>query len=145
MISAQREMINISRPIIRFACYKKWEKEQNKKEKVEDRIEFDDEDNDYNRMMLNKMVLEEAELDMVGAEQSRIVADDYIVEKLGNEGKTLVLTPKYYEMLSGLEDTYENLYFLMVKYKIASTGLEEDELKSYKEQEEEAIRRVVEA
>lgn len=147
MISTQREMINISRPIIRFQCFKAWKKkyESAEEEKKKDVIPFEQEDNDYNELMLIKGTLEQAELDMVNAEQTQSQKDDYLLEKINPTGRVFVLTPKYYEMLNGLEDTYEKIYFMMVKYKIASTGIEEDELKTYRELEEEAIRRVTEA
>lgn len=147
MISAQREMINISRPIVRFQCFKAWKKKyDNADEKEKPKITpFEQEENDYNDLMLIKGILEQAELDMVKAEQTQSQADDYIVEKMNPQGRVFTLTNKYYEMLNGLEDTYEKIYFMMVKYKIASTGIEEDELKTYKELEDEAIRRVQEA
>ena len=144
MISTQREMINISRPIIRFSCFRLWKKNNDTDEKAKIKP-FEKEKNDYNDLMFAKAILEQAELDMVRAEQTTSQKDDYIIEKLSPEGNSLVLTQKYYEMMNGLEDTYEKVYFLMVKYKIASTGIEEDELKSYKELENEAIARVTEA
>lgn len=144
MISAQRDMINISRAIIRFSCFKVWEKKYDK-EDLQKKNPFEKEKNDYNKMMFIKKILEEAELDMVKAEQTKNQNDDYLIEKISEKGKTYSLSKKYYEMLNGLEDTYEKIYFWMIKYKIASTGLEEDELKTYKELEEEAIKRVIEA
>lgn len=144
MISSQREMINISRPIIRFNCFKEWKKKHNEKEKQKNNP-FEKEDNDYNDLMLIKKILEEAELDMVNAEQTQSSKYDYLIERRCHLGVNYTLTKKYYEMLNGLEDTYEKIYFLMVKHKIVSTGIEEDELKTYKELEEEAIKRVVDA
>jgi hypothetical protein len=48
-------------------------------------------------------------------------------------------------MLDDLEQSYEQIYLLMLTNKIVSSGIEEDEELSYKEKEEEAIKRVVEA
>lgn len=144
MISTQREMINISRPIVRFSCHKSWKK-KHEKEEEQKKNPFEKERNDYNELMFAKSILEQAELDMVTAEQTESQKDDYLVEQQTPRGMSYKLTSKYYEMINGLEDLYEKIYFLMVKYKIASTGLEEDELKSYKELEEEAIKRVTEA
>jgi len=48
-------------------------------------------------------------------------------------------------MLDDLEESYEQIYLLMLTNKIVSAGIEEDEELSYKEKEEEAIKRVVEA
>lgn len=48
-------------------------------------------------------------------------------------------------MINGLEDLYEKIYLIMLKHKIVSSGIEQDEIKTYKETEDEAIKRVVEA
>jgi len=48
-------------------------------------------------------------------------------------------------MLDDLESSYEQIYLLMLTNKIVSAGIEESEELSYKEQEDELIRRVVEA
>ena len=48
-------------------------------------------------------------------------------------------------MLDDLETTYEKIYLLMLTNKIVSAGIEEDEELSYKELEDEAIRRIAEA
>ena len=42
-------------------------------------------------------------------------------------------------------EMYEKIYLIMLKHKIVSSGIEQDEIKSYKEQEEEAISRIVDA
>lgn len=143
-IASQREMVNISRPIIRFNCHKEWKKKNDNAEE-KDKVKFEDEDNDYNSLMFLKTILEEAELDMVKAEQTQSSKDDYLIEKRNQNGTVFVLTNKYYELLNGLEELYEKIYFMMIKHKIVSTGIEEDDLKTYKELEEEAIKRVVDA
>ena len=61
------------------------------------------------------------------------------------EGKFNELTKNFYEMLEDLEASYEQIYLLMLTNKIVSAGIEDDEEMTYKEKEEEAIRRVVEA
>jgi len=61
------------------------------------------------------------------------------------EGEIYELTPNFYEMLEDLEASYEQIYLLMLTNKIVSAGIEEDEELSYKEKEQEAIRRLVEA
>jgi len=44
-----------------------------------------------------------------------------------------------------LENSYEQVYLLMLINKIVSAGLEEDEELTYKQKEEEAVRRTIEA
>ena len=48
-------------------------------------------------------------------------------------------------MLDELENSYEQIYLLMLTNKIVSAGVEEDDEMTYKEKEQEAIRRAVEA
>ena len=55
------------------------------------------------------------------------------------------LTQNFYEMVEELESSYEQIYLLMLTNKIVSAGIEEDEELTYKQKEEEAVRRVVEA
>lgn len=144
VISTQREMINISRPIIKYACYVNWKKKYTEEKKQKENP-FENEDNDYKNLLIIKEMLKEAELDLVRAEQSRSTKDDYLIEKIDHSGSVFILTKKYFEMLDGLEDTFEDIDLMMLKYKIVSSGIEEDEILSYREQEKEAIARVVEA
>ena len=142
VISAQREMINISRPIIRYACHSLWKKKNVEKDK---KIPFEKEDNDYKKLLIIKGILKEAGLDLVRAERTASTKDDYLIERISQNGSFYDLTDKYFEMLDGLEDTFEEIDLMMLKYKIVSSGIEEDEILSYKEQEKEAIARVVDA
>lgn len=144
MISAQREMINISRPIVKFRCMVYWKK-KNPTEDDQKKNPFEDEENDYSRLMFLKRVLAEAEADIIEAEKTSSTSDDYLVERIENGIKKLNLTEKYFKMLDGLEDTYEEIDLIMLKHKIISAGIEEDDVKSYKEQEREAIQRIVDA
>lgn len=144
IISAQREMINISRPIVRFNCFNNWKRKYQSDEEKEENP-FEKEDNDYNKLLELKAILSEAEQDIIEAEKTPSQKDDYLVEKITSNGKKFELTRKYFEMIDGLEDLYESIDFIMLKYKIISSGIEEDEIKTYKEKEQEAIRRIVEA
>lgn len=144
MISAQRDMISISRPIVRFRCHALWKKNHSTEESQE-KSPFEKQENDYTELNYIALILKEAEMDIIQAEQTESTKDDYILEKKTHRGTSLILTEKYFDMLNGLEDTYEKIYLIMLKNKIVSAGIEEDEVRSYKEQEQEAIRRVIEA
>jgi len=145
MISAQREMINISRPIVRNNCLLKFNKKNQEEEGKEKNKFEDDKENDYSKLIFIKEVLRAAELDMIEAEPTSSTKDDYLIEKHSAEGKSLVLTEKYFDMINGLEDTYETIDLIMLQYKIISAGIDEDEVRSYKELEKEAIDRVINA
>jgi len=48
-------------------------------------------------------------------------------------------------MFKELEESFETIYGLLLKHKIVSNGLDEDEERTNRELEEEMIKRVVEA
>jgi len=144
IISAQREMINISRPILFFRSTQKWKKKY--KEEEERKINtFEKEDSDYSRMIKWLNFLRYCEKAILIAERTNRVDDDFILKKQTPNGEVKELTQNFYEMIEDLEDSYEQIYLLMLTNKIVSAGIEEDEELTYKEKEEEAIRRVVEA
>ncbi len=144
IISAQREMITISRPIIFFKSMQKWKKDY-KTEKKEEIPPFEKEDNDYNQLMYWLDFLKDCEDAIIKAERTKRLDDDFLWVKQTNDGDINELTTNFYEMVDDLESSYEQIYLLMLTNKIVSAGIEEDEEMTYKEKEKEAIRRVVEA
>lgn len=144
VIAAQRGMISISRPVVRHNCYIKWNKKYTNEED-QTANPFEDQKNDYSELIELAEFLTFAELDLSRAETTRSKDDDYLHEKITNEGAIYVLTQKYYDLINDLEDTYEKIYLIMLRNKIVTAGIGEDEVKTYREQEEEAIRRVAEA
>jgi len=144
IISAQREMITISRPIVFFRSTQKWKKKW-KKEEEREKNPFEKDDNDYNKLKEWLYFLRYCEKAIIDAEKTRMIKDDFVISKNTNEGEFLELTRNFYEMLEELEGSYEQIYLLMLTNKIVSAGIEEDEEMTYKEKEAEAVRRVVEA
>jgi len=143
IISAQREMITISRPIIFFRSTQKWKKQF--KEEEREKNKFEEQENDYNRMKEWLQFLKDCKNAILEAEKTKRVDDDFILRKETQEGLILELTENFFDMLEDLEASYEQIYLLMLTNKIVSAGIEEDEEMTYKEKEKEAIRRVVEA
>jgi hypothetical protein len=144
IISAQREMITISRPIIFFKSMQKWKKDY-KGETKEGIPPFEQEDNDYNHLMDWLNFLKNCEDAIIKAERTKRLDDDFLWVKQTSDGDINELTTNFYEMVDDLESSYEQIYLLMLTNKIVSAGIEEDEEMTYKEKEKEAIRRVVEA
>lgn len=144
IISAQREMITVSRPIIFFRSTKKWKK-QYIKEEDQKKNPFDKHENDYNKIKEWLKFLGYCAEAIILAEKSQTLDDDFLIKKQDNEGEYYELTQNFYSMLEDLENSYEQIYLLMLINKIVSAGIEEDEEQTYKEKEAEAIRRVVEA
>lgn len=142
IISAQREMITISRPIVFFRSNKGWEskfRENNDRQQNP----FEKHDNDYNKIKEWLSFLRFCEDSILVAERTPSLDDDFLITKKKQEGDFNQLTQNFYEMLEELEGSYEQIYLLMLINKIVSAGIEEDEEKTYKEQEQEAIDRIV--
>lgn len=145
IIAAQREMINISRPILYFKAVKTWEKEYKTEEERQENV-FEEHKNDYNKIKYALELLKACEQDIIEADRTKTLDDDFIIEKMDFDGSTKhELTQNFYDMLDELENTYEQVYLLMLTNKIVSAGIEEDEEATYKQKEEEAVRRIVEA
>lgn len=144
IISAQREMITISRPILFFRSTQKWKKEF-KTDEEQSNNPFDKHKNDYNSLINWLDFLKVCEGSILEAERTRSKDDDFLRVKQTNNGEINVLSNNFYEMVDDLESSYEQIYLLMLTNKIVSAGIEEDEEMSYKEKEQEAIRRVMEA
>lgn len=145
IIAAQREMVTISRPTIYFRSLQKW-KRKHKEDEDKEAEPFEEEDNDYSKLMSYLELLKACEQDIIEADRTKRVDDDFIIKRQDHEGsETFQLTDNFFEMLEELENSYEKIYLLMLTNKIVSAGIEEDEEMTYKEKEEEAIRRVKEA
>lgn len=146
IISSQREMITISRPIIFFTSTSRWRKKYTDEKDREDNP-FEKEENDYNKLIYWLDFLKNCANQIILAEKTKTLDDDFIITKInGNTGEeNKELTPNFYDMLDDLEGSYEQIYLLMLTNKIVSAGIEEDEEATYKEKEQEMIRRVVDA
>lgn len=144
IISAQREMITASRPILFFRSTKKWEKDY-KTDEEREKNPFNKDKNDYNSILIWLEFLKNCEEEILKAEKTKMFDDDFLIKLSTPEGEVYELTKNFRDMLDDLEQSYEQIYLLMLTNKIVSSGIEEDEELSYKEKEEEAIKRVVEA
>jgi len=144
VISALKQLINMSRSQIKYRAFSKWEKKNTALED-EEKIEFEDDVNDYNTLMEYRNLLDACELDILEAEKTPTVDDDFLIKKQTTEGERFELTKNFYEMLTELEDVWEEINLLMLTNKIISSGIEADEEFTYQEQEQEVIRRITDA
>jgi len=144
IISSQREMITISRPIIYFRSIQKWKKDY-KNDEDQEKNPFKEHKNDYNTMIEWLNFLSSCKNAIINAEKTRTLKDDFMRSISTREGDKYELTENFFEMLEDLESSYEQIYLLMLTNKIVSAGIEEDEEMTYKDKEKEAVRRVVEA
>jgi len=144
IISAQRELINISRSQIKFRSFNKWKKD-NPTEDLQMANPFETHTNDYNKLIELKEKLFACEMDILEAEKTKTQDDDFIVVRQRDNSEFYELTPNFREMLRELEDSYEEIHLLMLTNKIISAGIEENEELTYKEKEDEMRRRIVDA
>lgn len=145
IISAQREMITISRPTIYFKDSRAWNKKYKKEEEKKTHI-FEDEENDYNTLIELKRFLKYCAEIIIKAEKSPTLDDDFMITKTDTNGEEHnELTENFSDMLDELENSYEKIYLLMLTNKIVSAGIDEDEDISEKAKEEEAVRRIIES
>lgn len=144
VISAQQELISTFRAQIKHRALQKWRKIPNPKEG--EKIPFEKHENDYKKIMYVSANLNACRMDILEADKTKKLDDDFILEKEDHEGKKIFeLTSNFYEMLKELENTFEEIHLILLKNKCISAGMEEDDELTYKEKEKEAVRRVVEA
>lgn len=143
ILSAQREMITISRPIIWYRSTQKWKKKT--KEEDREKYPFKDFDCDYKTIINWLEFLRKCADAIKIAERTKTLTDDFVLKKQTEMGDVMQLTDNFFEMVEDLESSYEQIYLLMLINKIVSAGIEEDEEATYKEKEAEAVRKVQEA
>ncbi len=126
VLAAQREMITASRSILFFRSTKKWEKKY-KEEEEREKNTFKEHDNDYNKMLEWLEFLKICEKAIIEAQKTKRIDDDFLIVRKTEDGETYELTSNFREMLDDLEESYEQIYLLMLTNKIVSAGIEEDE------------------
>jgi len=146
VISAQQCIIsNVARPVIKINCETKWEKTY-KEEEEREKNPFNEENNDYNELISILSFLDECEQDLIEAKRTKKFDDDFIWEKTDYAGENILeLTPNFFKMMKGLEESFEEIYGLLLKHKIVSSGIVEDPDISDKQKEEEMMRRIINA
>lgn len=144
IVSAQREMVTISRPIIWFRATQKWKKTQKTEEDQKEKP-FDKDENDYNRLIEWLNFLRDCEKAILNAERTKSRDDDFMVVRQKTDGDVNELTPNFYDMVDDLESSYEQIYLLMLTNKIVSAGIEEDEYLTHEELAEEARKRIIDS
>ena len=144
IISSQKDMIQIARPTVKYNSFKDWEKKYKKDDERNDNP-FEKIDNDYNKLMNMRRLLNFFDSEIMKADKSSTKDDDFLINMQGVNGMESELTHNFYEMFNELEDTYEDVYIILIKHKIVSAGISDDKETDYKEQEAEMVRRVMEA
>jgi len=144
VISAQRELITISRSQIKFRSFNQWDK---KFKEDEDKLKnpFEEFPCDYNKIIWLKSQLEACEQDIIASEKSKSLDDDFLIKRQKQDGEFYELTDNFHNMIKVLEDSYEEIHLLMLVNKVISAGIEENEELTYKEKEQEMVKRLIDA
>ncbi len=144
-ISAQQCLITNANPIVEHNSRNEWGK-RNKPDEEKENNPFIEDDNDYNELLAILDFLDECEQEIITARKTKRFDDDFVWEKDGENGsKILELSPNFFKMMKGLEESYRAIYGIMLRNKIVSSGISVDEDMEDKEKEEESIRRITES
>ena len=150
LISTQETAITFSRAQIEYRSKSKWAKNNKGKEDLEkdsfDELnkELSDMKYDFNKLLYWSNFLKNCRKSILIAEKTKRLDDDFMTKKETNEGEIFELTDNFWEMLEDLEACFSAIHLLMYINKVISSGIEEDEELTYKEQEEAFIKRVIE-
>lgn len=124
---------------IETPCRRKWELS-----KMENKPKFEDEKNDFNDLMSYRELLDMCEQDIIKADLTKSVSDDFYLKKINSYGEEeYVLTKNYYNMRKILEEVWPKIEYLLYKYAVLSQGFIKDEDLSEKQKEEELKRRIL--
>jgi hypothetical protein len=144
MILTLKQMITISRSLIYDNSRQYWLK-RNKSPEEQEKNPFEKFETDYKELMEWLDVLKRCQMEIINAEKTKTLEDDFILTKHGEDGEYMELTGNFYEMRDDLDSIYSKVYLLMMRNKIVSSGKEEDEELTDKQKEEEMMKRIVEA
>ncbi len=145
IISSQQCIITNIKAIVKNNSEAQWRK-KNKSDEDKSKNKFEDEDNDYNELVAILKFLDFCEQKVIEARKTKMPDDDFLIQRQAHTGDfVLELTSNFFEMMKELEESYEEIYGIMLRNKIVSSGFTVDEELDDKKKEEEAMSRIVEA
>ena len=144
VIYAQQDLILMSGAQVRSLSLAKWKKET-ATEKEREENPFEKHENDYNKLRLLSELLDACKMDIIEADRTRDLKDDFLIKKNTVDGEVFEVTDNYYSLLKELETAYVELEGIMYRNKVISAGMEIDEEKTTRELEQDFINSVVEA
>jgi len=143
--SAQQTLINDSIAIVEQNNKNDWNK-RNKKEESKEQNPFENEENDFNELIAILEFLDECEQKIIIAKETKSLDDDFVLEKEDSAGSIILsLSPNFFKMRKELETSYREIYGILIRNRIVSSGISVDEELAEKDKETELIRRILEA
>lgn len=145
IISSQQCIVTNIKPIVKNNSEAQWRKKY-KADEEKEKHEFGEEDNDYNELVAILTFLDICEQKIIEARKTKMPEDDFIIKRQANNGEiTMDLTQNFFGMMKELEESYEEIYGIMLRNKIVSSGFTIDEELEDKQKEEEAMRRIIDS
>jgi hypothetical protein len=125
VIAIQRELIANARPIVHHFNYTSWnQKYKSEEQKIKNT--FENEDNDYNKLLFLLNFLKYAEQNIIMADQTKTLKDDFLIYKFDNNGnKKAILTSNFFEMAEDLEESFERIYSILLRNGLLITMITE--------------------
>jgi len=146
VISAQQILVGNALPIVESNDRNNWNK-KNKEDEQKEENKFEEENNDFNELNAIMDFLDGCEQKIITAARTKSLDDDYLLEKQDNSTGEIImnLSKNFFDMLKEMQESYREIYGVLLRHKIVSNGIQVDEELEDKQKEEEAMRRIVEA
>jgi len=145
MISTQQCIITNIEAIVENNSKAQWGR-KNKSDDDKKKNKFEDEDNDFNELVAILWFLDKCEQQIIEARRTKKPDDDFVIKSQDHNGDiVLELTDNFFSMMKELKSSYVELYGIMLRNKIVSSGFTIDEEMDDKKKEEEAMRRIIES
>jgi len=141
IIHALRDLIELGWSKIYTPCFKKWELDTS-----EDKLSFEKEDNDFNKLMEYREFLKFCQQKIVKADRTPTLKDDFKAERINKNGEVeFFVTENYDEMLEEFEVLWPKIDYLLSKYAVLNRGFIKDEDITEQEKEDELKRRILQS
>jgi hypothetical protein len=150
-ISTLETLITLSMSQIEFRSKQKWEKENKNLAESEKKVFFERDmpvgemKYDYSKLMYWNRFLQSCRRSILHAEKTKLKQDDFMIIENVNGEDIFRLSNNFWDMLEDLQAAFAEIHLLMLINKVISSGVEQDEELTYKEQEQLFIERVREA
>jgi len=143
MISTQSTIIFAAAGVVETNNRNEWTS-RNKSKEEEDIVSFDDIDNNFNELNAIIIFLEKWEQEIIDAKRTKKLDDDFIWERQGHDGELILeLSPNFFKMRKKLCESYRVIHGILLREKILSNGVANDEDVKEVEKEEEMKKRIL--
>jgi hypothetical protein len=120
VIASLKELIRLSRAQIKYTAFIEWQTKYSNEE-ASNANPFDKEQNDYTILMLEDKELNGNRAAITFSNKSSTLKDDFIQIAQGSDGtNNCTLTENFYLLSEDLNESFEKIYFLLLKNKLVN-------------------------